>query len=213
MDFNARNFELIAFLNYETNSPRATISTNQKYRNKMTRFKSVARMGFDLLIFASLCLSEVALRKWFKPYKRGFFCDDESLRYPYHESTISVFALISIVLAVPSSVMLAVELFKQTATSLGEKRKSGANKGCHLGRRLMQCYTQIGFYLFGLALTLITTHITKYSVGRLRPHFFAVCQPLMSDGSTCSDVRNHDRYIEDYDCIAKNMSANAIAQL
>jgi len=29
-----------------------------------------------------------------EPTHRGFFCDDDSIRYPYHESTISTTALI-----------------------------------------------------------------------------------------------------------------------
>lgn len=32
-------------------------------------------------------------------------------------------------------------------------------------------------YLFGTAVTQCITDITKYNVGRLRPHFFAVCNP------------------------------------
>lgn len=185
----------------------------------MKRLKSVARVSFDLLIFAGLCLSELALRKYFKPYKRGFFCNDESLQYPYRESTIGTVFLVAVVLAVPSAVMIVVELFKQLSPATGEKRKSPhhANKstgaGCRLGERLMHCYIQIGYYLFGLALCLVSTHITKYTVGRLRPHFFAVCQPQLPDGSTCKDTFNFGRYIEEYECIGQNMTASVLAQL
>ncbi|CAJ0572347.1 unnamed protein product, partial [Mesorhabditis spiculigera] len=35
---------------------------------------------------------------------------------------------------------------------------------------------QNGYWLLGLQTTLILTQIAKYSVGRLRPHFLAVCQ-------------------------------------
>lgn len=192
----------------------------------MKRLKSIARIGFDLIIFAGLCLSEVALRKWFKPYKRGFFCNDESLQYPYRESTISTVFLVTTVLAVPSSVMLVVELFKQLSPAANEKRKSphqgsmgsnggggGSKSGCRIGERLMHCYMQIGYYLFGLALCLVSTHITKYTVGRLRPHFFAVCQPQLPDGSTCKDSFNYGRYIEEYECMGQNHTTTTMAQL
>ncbi|TMW52845.1 hypothetical protein DOY81_002076 [Sarcophaga bullata] len=187
----------------------------------MKRLKSIARIGFDLIIFAGLCLSEVALRKWFKPYKRGFFCNDESLQYPLKESTISTVFLVTTVLAVPSSVMLVVELFKQLSPAANEKRKSphqsnnssGNKSGCRIGERLMHCYMQIGYYLFGLALCLVSTHITKFTVGRLRPHFFAVCQPQLPDGSTCKDSFNYGRYIEEYECVGQNQTANTLAQL
>ncbi|GBM62503.1 hypothetical protein AVEN_145987-2-1, partial [Araneus ventricosus] len=29
----------------------------------------------------------------FTPYQRGFFCDDETIQYPYRDSTVSDFAL------------------------------------------------------------------------------------------------------------------------
>lgn len=30
---------------------------------------------------------------WGKPYKRGFFCDDESIKHPFHESTVKSWML------------------------------------------------------------------------------------------------------------------------
>uniref|UniRef100_A0A1I8P8L2 Phosphatidic acid phosphatase type 2/haloperoxidase domain-containing protein n=1 Tax=Stomoxys calcitrans TaxID=35570 RepID=A0A1I8P8L2_STOCA len=188
----------------------------------MKRLRSFARITFDLLIFTAVCLSELALRKWFRPHKRGFFCNDESLQYPLRESTIGVTLMVSIVLAVPSLVIMVIELFKQLspqAQSAGEKRKSppamaqNSKQGCRFGARLMHCYAQIGYYLFGLALTLVATHITKITVGRLRPHFFAVCQPQMPDGSTCKDSFNYGRYIEDYQCVAQNMTESTLDQV
>lgn len=186
----------------------------------MKRLKNLARITFDLLIFAGLCLCEVGLRKWLKPHKRGFFCNDESLQYPYRESTITVLMMVCIVLAVPSLVIMVIELFKQLSPApltAGEKRKAAnsaaSNQGCRLGERFMHCYAQIGYYLFGLALTLVATHITKKSIGRLRPHFFAVCQPQLPDGSTCKDTFNFGRYIEDYQCMGQNVTESTLSQV
>lgn len=30
---------------------------------------------------------------WGQPYKRGFFCDDESIKHPFHESTVKSWML------------------------------------------------------------------------------------------------------------------------
>lgn len=38
-------------------------------------------------------------------------------------------------------------------------------------------YKAIGTFLFGAAASQSLTDIAKYSIGRLRPHFIAVCQP------------------------------------
>lgn len=35
------------------------------------------------------------------PYKRGFYCDDESIRYPYRDSTVSRQMLIVVGLVIP----------------------------------------------------------------------------------------------------------------
>lgn len=39
---------------------------------------------------------------------------------------------------------------------------------------LTECYKHIGLLIFGAGICDLTTSITKYSVGRLRPHFLAV---------------------------------------
>lgn len=180
----------------------------------MSRLATTARICFDLLIFCGLCFTIYALQKWPVPYKRGFFCNDESLQYPYRESSIGVVTLVVVVLSVPGSVIAVVELFKRRDAVIMRSKDlqmEQSKNGCGIGRRLAQCYAQLGYYLFGMALLLITTDIAKYSVGRLRPHFMAVCQPQMPDGSSCADAHNHMRYIEQYSCKPSNASINSFA--
>lgn len=45
-------------------------------------------MFFVLLFWFSVGLPILAFFLWGDPYKRGFFCDDESLKHPYHDSTV-----------------------------------------------------------------------------------------------------------------------------
>lgn len=71
---------------------------------------------------------------------------------------------------------------------------------------MAQLYKQAGYYLFGLAMLTFTTLLTKVCIGRLRPHFFAVCQPLLADGSSCQDAQNVGRYISSYTCSNANMT-------
>lgn len=42
--------------------------------------------------------------------KRGFFCDDESLKYPYHEDTVTADLLLFLALYVPSLLVIVGEL-------------------------------------------------------------------------------------------------------
>jgi len=59
---------------------------------------------------------------------------------------------------------------------------------CHLEipEWAIECYKKIGILIFGCGVEQLTTEIAKYSVGRLRPHFFAV-REMISD---CSIVRD-----------------------
>ncbi|GFG31342.1 hypothetical protein Cfor_08042 [Coptotermes formosanus] len=58
------------------------------------------------------------------------------------------------------------------------------------------CYKVIGVFGFGMACSQLTTDIAKYTVGRLRPHFFAVCVPDVD----CSKEEFRYRYIENFKC-------------
>ena len=59
---------------------------------------------------------------------------------------------------------------------------------------LKNCYLEFIPFCFGAVVEHITTDIGKYSVGRLRPHFFSVCHLNMS-AIDCSSG-----YIEDFEC-------------
>lgn len=55
-------------------------------------------------------------------------------------------------------------------------------------------YKAIGAFLFGAAASQSLTDIAKYSIGRLRPHFLAVCD------LDWSKINCSDGYIENYIC-------------
>ena len=56
------------------------------------------------------------------------------------------------------------------------------------------CYRHIGVFLFGAAVSQTTTDIAKYTVGRLRPHFFDVCKPDYTKFK-CTDAQGLFQYI------------------
>ncbi|XP_017493487.1 PREDICTED: putative phosphatidate phosphatase [Rhagoletis zephyria] len=65
---------------------------------------------------------------------------------------------------------------------------------------IVEGYKKIGLLIFGSGVGQLTMDIAKYSIGRLRPHFFAVCQPILADGSSCNNALNVGRYVEDFTC-------------
>jgi phosphatidate phosphatase len=59
-------------------------------------------------------------------------------------------------------------------------------------------YLSLVPYIFGAALEHIISNIGKYSIGRLRPHFFDVCKVDFSK------VNCSAGYIEEFECLGDN---------
>ena len=65
---------------------------------------------------------------------------------------------------------------------------------------IWECYRHIGIFGFGAGCSQLTTDIAKYTIGRLRPHFFDVCRPDIN----CTDPKYKNIYIENFNCQQKN---------
>lgn len=69
-------------------------------------------------------------------------------------------------------------------------------KNQSLGTKYVACvYKAVGSYVFGAAASQSLTDIAKYSIGRLRPNFLAVCKPPW-DRINCKP----GGYIENFTC-------------
>lgn len=55
--------------------------------------------------------------------------------------------------------------------------------GIRIPNWLYNIYCMIGMFAFGAACSQLTTDVMKYTIGRLRPHFFTVCQPDVCNSS------------------------------
>uniref|UniRef100_A0A1B0DB46 Phosphatidic acid phosphatase type 2/haloperoxidase domain-containing protein n=1 Tax=Phlebotomus papatasi TaxID=29031 RepID=A0A1B0DB46_PHLPP len=62
------------------------------------------KIGLDFLLLFCVGFPILIFFLWGEPYQRGFFCDDESLRHPFHESTVRNWMLYIIGLILPISV-------------------------------------------------------------------------------------------------------------
>lgn len=109
-----------------------------------------------------------------KPYERGFNCDDESLRYPYKDSTVSTGVLYVVGMFLPAISMCLLELWRIRSEAVGKPLLSCSRK---TSSWFWASYTTVGTFLFGCACSQLSTDIAKYSIGRLRPHFVSICKP------------------------------------
>ncbi|KAL0966266.1 hypothetical protein UPYG_G00293160 [Umbra pygmaea] len=122
------------------------------------------------------------------PYRRGFYCNDESIKYPVkHGETISDAVLSAAGILITILSIIIGESYR--IHFLNEGSKSFVRNPY-----ISALYKQVGVFIFGCAISLSFTDIAKVSVGRMRPHFLDVCKPDWS-AINCSLG-----YITDYQC-------------
>ncbi|VDN04433.1 unnamed protein product [Thelazia callipaeda] len=132
------------------------------------------------------------------PYKRGFYCDDESIRYPYRPSTVSRHMLIVVGLIIPVFLIVTTEMFR---TLVWERKcqhefKDYRCRRYRVPRLIVRLYIFVGYFLVGVVFNQLMVDIAKYTIGRHRPHFMDICKPKGFD--TCP-VNSH-KYITDFEC-------------
>ena len=89
------------------------------------------------------------------PFRRGFFCDDQSLKYPHFKNeTIPKFLCFSIWGLLVSSVLLLSKLFLK-----------------------LPLEQPLRHFLTGFIICLFLTDLSKHWIGRLRPYFLTMCNP------------------------------------
>ncbi|KAG8176434.1 hypothetical protein JTE90_026652 [Oedothorax gibbosus] len=170
--------------------------------------KTIVKIGLDLIILLTVGIPVLSYHLFGDPYKRGFNCDDDSIRYPYRDSTISNKVLYVVGVFLPVTVITITEFVNEA----GSKKEARGQTYILLGRPIPQVvwriYTRIGVFLFGACMSQLTTDIAKYSIGRLRPHFLDVCKPSIN----CSLVIDPHEYIMPI-CLGENLKAIREARL
>ncbi|KAM4809183.1 phospholipid phosphatase 1 isoform 2-T2 [Rhinophrynus dorsalis] len=104
------------------------------------------------------------------PFKRGFYCNDDSIRYPYKEDTISYGLLGGIM--IPFTI-LVILLGETLSVYFKDLRSNAFVRNPYVA----SIYKAIGTFIFGAAVSQSLTDIAKYTIGRLRPHFIDACRP------------------------------------
>lgn len=159
--------------------------------------RSIYRIITDFISILIVALPCIFLKLLIVPFQRGFFCDDESIMYPYHESTISTALVTAVGLLVPIFFMTVCEKFStrqpkcEYVCVIGSKKK-------YVPPWIGRLYSTVGIFVFGAVVTKLLTDVAKYTVGRLRPHFLDVCKPDVSTYN-CSQG-----YITKFTCTGTN---------
>lgn len=117
------------------------------------------------------------------PFNRGFFCNDQSIQYPFKTETYPTHSLGITIFVVPIIIVLVVEVKHLKTSNLKAVRK------------------HISVFLFGLLTSFAMVEFLKFAAGIHRPNFLDYCKPVLPDKSDCNDVKNHGKYIEKYTCV------------
>lgn len=186
-------------------------SSSQIERKMESQSRTITKIILDVLILLCVGLPILFFWLWGTPYTRGFFCDDLSLKHPFHESTVKNYVLYVVGIGLPVFVIIVTEMIQANASNNTIPKYSLFD--WDIPPWIVESYKQIGVFGFGACCSQLITDIGKYSIGRLRPHFISVCQPQMLDGTTCSDPQNIGRYITDFQCIGAKNSTRLIKEM
>lgn len=129
-----------------------------------------------------------------EPFHRGYFCLDTSIQYPYveHQTIPSYLCLL---------IWIILGVFHFTMSFITHRS----------WKMLMQGVYK---FLLGFSLCLLVTDVSKFSLGRLRPYFMAVCNPNLDfvcydhqieepeydeNGTYFYPEIHHQRYVDEVD--------------
>merc|ERR1719348_1818149 len=124
------------------------------------------------------------------PYNRGFFCDDQNLKHPYVEKQsvpmewcFLIWAFLIILF------VLLIELLRNKTQSQGKIQIYG----CKFPWILIELYRQFGYMTVGATTCFLFTDLSKFRIGRLRPHFLTICKPDYQ--TICKDDFGYEKFV------------------
>ncbi|XP_067254801.1 phospholipid phosphatase 2b [Chanodichthys erythropterus] len=128
----------------------------------------------DVLCVVVASLPFVIMNIASQPYQRGIFCQDESIGYPVRTDTITHVTLAAVTITCTIIIISSGEAY------LVYSKKIHSNST--FNQYVSAIYKVLGAFLFGGAVSQSLTDLAKYTIGRPRPHFLAVCAPKVCKG-------------------------------
>ncbi|XP_013874709.1 lipid phosphate phosphohydrolase 2 [Austrofundulus limnaeus] len=140
----------------------------------MKDLKKKLYVVMDVLCVIIASLPFIILNIVSKPYIRGIYCDDQSIMYPIKPDTITHGMLAAVTISCTVIIICSGEAY------LVYREKLYSNSS--FNRYVAALYKVVGTYLFGASVSQSLTELAKYTIGRPRPHFMAVCAPKVCVG-------------------------------
>lgn len=162
-------------------TPVEVVDSDEVLTTKKPKNRKIFKILIDvvqLMFFSAPVIIYLIMYRLMKiQHKGGFFCDDNSIKYPYIVSSISQLNLGLHTLFGPIIMLIATEIFTRTI----KNRK---------------IYRRLRNFLYGYFLCCSIVFIPKFFDGNLRPHFLDMCKPDID----CTDKRNQFIFHTNYIC-------------
>lgn len=124
---------------------------------------------------------------------RGFWCDDQSIRYPHLPMIMDYKILLLVCIFFP---LILFRLLPASSSSNNKVENADTNDIIDKDSRLAQIGPHsVGWdYMFGFILNMVLTTYCKVIIARPRPNFYEICQPTVQ----CESYET--RFISDFNC-------------
>uniref|UniRef100_A0A5K3FE23 AcidPPc domain-containing protein n=2 Tax=Mesocestoides corti TaxID=53468 RepID=A0A5K3FE23_MESCO len=129
------------------------------------------RVLFDLLAITPFIIVSAVVYTM-EPFHRGYFANDESLKYPYYPSTVKSVYLYTVVPIIAILIIIITELVRARHYGFATRYK-------RIPLIIISLYKFLYLLALGYAVVSMFVHIGKIVIGRLRPNFFDVCNPAV----------------------------------
>ena len=106
------------------------------------------------------------------PFDRGFYCTDETIRFPYKADTVPLWAAGLYGVCAGIFFVIVAELYLSRPCCVNEEKFDS-----HQNKFILNSIHGVLLYSLGAISTLLITEVGKHTIGRLRPHFIEVCNP------------------------------------
>jgi len=148
----------------------------------------------------------------YDPYQRGFFCDDQNLKHPYLPQTVPIVQCVLIWAAVSTFFIVTVETLRSWAEAQAGTRRCKPFSNNRTPWIACELYRHFGYFTLGALTTLLFTELSKYTIGRLRPHFLTLCKPKLTP-ELCEDEFGYKRFVtEGEDEICEGLTSGDVTK-
>lgn len=170
---------------------RHVTSRQSNYRNNQENAPSnshlrdrIIQIFIDLICIVLTFVAFILVYFLLDPKIRGFFCTDTDIFNPYKDDTVEFWVVGVFGTVGPVVFIITIELINSKLILCNYTKR---NYTPRYKRKLfaVSAIHALSLFVLGISITLLLTEIGKRWVGRLRPHFIAVCDPDFTK-ITCS---------------------------